>query len=82
MSKLLITCKETTLISIKNEEHASSFSERMHFWIHLLICSYCRLFNNQSHILSHHLKSISLNAELTTEEKLLLIEKIKEQIQK
>lgn len=82
MAKVLITCKEATLISIKNEEHSSSVSEIIRFRIHLLICSFCRLFNKQSKILNQHLKSIYLHTELSADEKLKLIEKIKEQMKK
>lgn len=49
--KLMITCKEATMLSVQKAEINLSFSDRMRLFIHLLVCQYCRLFDKQSKII-------------------------------
>ena len=46
--KLMITCKEATMLSVQKAEINLSFSDRFRLFIHLIICQYCRLFDKQS----------------------------------
>ena len=50
-NKLMITCKEATMLSVQKVEINLSFSDRMRLFIHLLVCQYCRLFDKQSKII-------------------------------
>jgi len=49
--KLMITCKEATMLSVQKSEINLSFSDRMRLFIHLLVCQYCRLFDKQSKLI-------------------------------
>ena len=46
--KLMISCKEATMLSVQKAEINLSFSDRFRLFIHLIICQYCRLFDKQS----------------------------------
>lgn len=49
--KLMISCKEATMLSVQKAEINLSFSDRFRLFIHLIICQYCRLFDKQSKII-------------------------------
>ena len=55
-NKLLINCKEATLMVVLQECDHLPFKKRFALWIHLLICKYCKLFNKQSKQINDVLK--------------------------
>lgn len=46
--KIMITCKEATMLSVQKAEIKLSLQDRFKLFIHLLVCQYCRLFDKQS----------------------------------
>ncbi len=48
----MISCKEATFLISKKEENKLSFVEKIKLKMHLLICSFCRLFEKQSKLIS------------------------------
>ncbi len=58
MVKMMISCKEATAYILKKEEHRLGFKQRVQLWIHLAICSFCKLFMKQSRILSEAAKHL------------------------
>jgi hypothetical protein len=67
--KLMITCKEATMLSVQKAEINISLSDRLRLFIHLLICQYCRLFNKQSKMIDKILSNWKTNKTLSTLEK-------------
>lgn len=79
-NKILLTCKDATLLTCKEQEGAISFKERIQLKIHLLICAMCSLFYKQSALLHNHLtkmndenyKSVALQLDETEKKALQL----------
>lgn len=67
--KLMITCKEATMLSVQKAEIKLPFSDRIRLFIHLLICQYCRLFDKQSKMIDKLLTNWKTNKKLTAEQK-------------
>ncbi len=67
--KLMITCKEATMLSVQKTEINISFSDRMRLFIHLLVCQYCRLFAKQSKMIDKLLSSWKTNKKLSVDQK-------------
>ena len=62
--KLMITCKEATMLSVQKAEIKLSFSDRMRLFIHLLVCQYCRLFDKQSKMIDKLLSNWKTDKKL------------------
>ena len=52
----MITCKKSTEWIIKKEEGTLSLKQNLQLLSHLAICSFCRLFVNQSSFINKALK--------------------------
>ncbi|MBK7229913.1 MAG: hypothetical protein IPH97_13835 [Ignavibacteriales bacterium] len=63
--KLMITCKEATMLSVQKAEITLSFSDRMRLFIHLLVCQYCRLFNKQNKMIDRLLSNWKTDKKLS-----------------
>lgn len=70
--KLLISCKEATMLSVQKAEITLSFTDRMRLFIHLLICQYCRLFDKQIKMIDTILSTWNTNKKLTNDQKTAL----------
>jgi len=78
--KWKITCKEATTFISQQEEGRLTFQQRLQLWLHLGICSLCKLFYRQNKIItanSQHLHEHT-EASLTTAEKQNIINTIEE----
>jgi hypothetical protein len=70
--KIMITCKEATMLSVQKAEVSLSFSDRFKLFVHLLICQYCRLFDKQSKMIDRLLSNWKTDKKLTTDQKTTL----------
>mgnify|MGYP001102779299 FL=1 len=70
--KLLISCKEATMLSVQKAKITLSFTDRMRLFIHLLICQYCRLFDKQIKMIDTILSTWNTNKKLTNDQKTAL----------
>jgi hypothetical protein len=77
-----LTCKEATLLSIKNEESPLGMWLRLRLQIHLKTCPPCKRFIQQNQILNQGIKqyknqiSIAPQAKLSDEAKMAMQKKI------
>ncbi len=53
----------------KREEHALTFGETLHLYIHLLVCEFCRRFLKQTNLIAKAAKRAASTESLTPEEK-------------
>ena len=74
MRYLMISCKDATMLTAKNEEGKLSFGERMKLGMHTSMCSLCKKFEKQAHTIAIESKEVMDDAELS--------EPAKERIQK
>ena len=51
--KLTISCKEASDFISRQEEKKLSPLQVLQLWLHLGVCSFCRLFKRQNKILTH-----------------------------
>jgi hypothetical protein len=63
--KLMITCKEATMLSVQKVEVSLSFSDRFRLFVHLLICQYCRLFDKQNKMIDRLLSNWKTDRKLS-----------------
>jgi hypothetical protein len=63
--KLMITCKEATMLSVQKSEINISLLDKMRLFIHLLVCQYCRLFNKQNKIIDKLLSNWKTDKKLS-----------------
>lgn len=68
-NKLMITCKEATMLSVQKAEIKLSFSDRMRLFIHLLVCQYCRLFDKQTKMIDKIISNWKTDKKLSDLEK-------------
>ena len=54
-NKILLTCKDATLLACKDQENAITFREKIQLKFHLLVCKFCALFYKQSNLVDQHL---------------------------
>lgn len=78
-----MNCREATLVAQKKIEGKVSTSEQLGLWLHLAMCSLCRLFNQQTELISKEaakLNSPVLPIDAEKKEKMveLLKDKLKE----
>jgi hypothetical protein len=64
-----MTCKEASIVIIQKEEGKVSLRTRYLLWKHLLVCTWCKLFNNQSLLMNKIAKQYKSSASLTEEQK-------------
>jgi hypothetical protein len=63
--KLMITCKEATMLSVQKVEISLSFSDRIRLFMHLIICQYCRLFDKQNKMIDKLLSNWKTDKKLS-----------------
>ena len=51
MKYLMINCRESTFLMAKKEEGKLTFLEKMKLSMHTSMCSFCKKFERQSHII-------------------------------
>ncbi len=61
----MISCKEATNYISQKEEGKLSFSQRLHLWQHLLICSFCRLFYKQNKVFINSIPHMDDNIDIS-----------------
>jgi hypothetical protein len=79
-NKLMISCKEATLITIKKAEINVSFYDKLRLFIHLIICKYCRLFEKQNKIIDKLLKNWQTSKKLSESDKNKLQQEIEKKL--
>ncbi len=67
--KLMITCKESTMLSVKKAEIGISFQDRLRLMLHHFICKYCRLFDKQNKIVDKVLENWKVDKKLSEDQK-------------
>ena len=87
LKKIIYNCKQATYLIEKKSVAGLSFREAIELRIHLFGCSFCRIFNKQSHIINNMvrqlLKSIEPpNIKLDENFKKELQERIEEELNK
>lgn len=58
LHKLMLTCEKASWFIEKNSQDRLTLWERMRLQTHLIVCRFCRLFNQQSRFIDkqlHHL---------------------------
>lgn len=68
-------CKEATLLSVIKEEKKLPLSLKIKLFIHLLYCSSCRTFVNQSKKITHVLSNFKNNIHTLPSQGLSLAQK-------
>jgi len=67
--KLMLGCKEATLLLVMSEERSLSNSERLKLSLHLKMCKFCRFFEKQNKFISINATNISSSKNFTRAEK-------------
>ncbi len=49
----MISCKKATTFIVKKEEGGLSAKQRLQLWLHLSICSLCKLFMKQNKVITN-----------------------------
>lgn len=49
MKKMMVNCRQATLLMAKKEEKKISVSERIKLFIHSAMCAFCKKFQKQVH---------------------------------
>lgn len=78
--KLMISCKDATMITIKKAEISVPFYDRLRLFIHLIICQYCRLFEKQNKIIDKLLKNWQTSKRLSESDKNKLQQEIEKKL--
>lgn len=74
MRYLMISCKDATMLTARNEEGKLSLSEKFKLRMHTSMCSICKKFEKQAHTIAIESKEVMADAELS--------EPVKQRIQK
>ncbi len=69
IKKLMINCKDATLMSSMSEDSKLSFSDLLKLKLHLTMCKVCANFDSQVKLLIEAVKKIDSDVNLTKEEK-------------
>ena len=56
--KMMISCREATLILLEQEERKLPLKERIQLQMHLAFCRFCRIFKKQNKLLSDAAKKM------------------------
>ena len=67
----MITCKQATKFISQKEEGKLSLQQRWQLWIHLAMCTICRIFEKQNKVIISNTPHIHehINASLSAAEK-------------
>ncbi len=64
LNGLFPTCKEVTLLVVKEQEQALTRSEKLKLFFHAgIVCSFCKVFRRQSGLLHQHIHKAAGYAE-------------------
>lgn len=86
MTFVMLNCDKATFLLSKKEVSPLSFFDSIRLKIHLLSCSYCRRFAQQSALLTKQINSIcvidpnNLKIKLTDDQKVCLQHKLDDQM--
>lgn len=69
MGLFTISCKKATYLASKKEEGKLSWIEKIQLRSHMTICSLCRLFEQQTNLITHHAKHAHSDEKLREEVK-------------
>ncbi len=64
MKHLMLNCNEATLLMAKKEEGKLSLKARIQLAMHLSMCSLCRKFEKQSHLIGEESKHVHAEEKL------------------
>lgn len=62
LKKIIHNCKQATYLIEKKSIKRLSFREAIELRIHLFGCSFCRIFDKQSHVINNMVKELFKNA--------------------
>jgi len=80
LHKLFLTCKEATFLMELKEANALNFVQKIKLRIHLVLCSYCKIYNRNKELISRYFeKNIDKNLDKVNNEQ---IEKLKNKVLK
>jgi len=87
LKKIIYNCKQATYLIEKKSIKRLSLREAVELRIHLFGCSFCRIFNKQSHVINNMVKELfksamQPNPRLDDSFKRELQEKIEEELNK
>jgi hypothetical protein len=73
--KVMISCKEATKFISQQEEKKLSRNQRLQLWMHLAICTFCKLFYKQNLFIIRNAPHLDSNneASLSSSEKQALV---------
>jgi hypothetical protein len=79
--KWMISCKEATNYISRNEEGRLSPKQRIQLWLHLGVCTFCKLFYKQNKIIIQQALQLheKETAQLSNADKELIIARIEEE---
>lgn len=77
--KLVLTCKEATLLMELQDSNAISYWQRKRLLIHVKICKYCRIYRSKKLLITNYFLRIE-DIEQNKEEDTLKINGLKERI--
>ncbi|MDZ4712451.1 MAG: hypothetical protein SGI89_09010 [bacterium] len=80
--RIMIGCKEATLLMVMDEESKLSFSARCRLIVHLTLCKFCKLFEKQNRFISNNIKNISTEKHFSLTEKENLIRQLQSSMNK
>lgn len=74
----MISCKEASLLSAKNEEGKLTWGEKFRLRLHIMICKVCQVVQKQNEFVIDHAKSLDtkLADRLTIDEKAEIAKKV------
>jgi len=80
--KWMISCKEATNFISRKEEGKLSLKQRMQLWLHLGVCSFCKLFYKQNKIIIRQASHLHEHetAQLSNADKEAIITRINEEL--
>jgi hypothetical protein len=87
LKKIMHNCKQATFLIEKKMIGRLTFSEKIELRIHLIGCSFCRLYDKQSHMINNMVRQLfhsSMNPDIKLDEnfKKELQERIEEELNK
>lgn len=65
MRYLMISCKDATMLTAKNDEGKLSLGERIKLGMHTSMCSLCKKFEKQAHTIAFESKDVMADEELS-----------------
>jgi hypothetical protein len=79
MKYLMLNCSEATMLMAKKEEDKLSLKGRIQLAMHVSMCSLCRKFEKQSHLIGEESKHVHSGEKLSADVKGRIIRMIEEQ---